>query len=150
MNLKSYSPKETKQLASRLALRINSPHKTALVLALSGDLGAGKTTFAQGLAETLGAKTRALSPTFVLMRKHEIKSKYHHALYHIDAYRFNSDKEVSALDLKKILRDGHNVVLVEWAERIKKAIPKDAIWIKFSHTKNGDERSINISDGTMN
>lgn len=150
MNLKSCSPKETRQLASRLALKINNPHKTALVLALSGDLGAGKTTFAQGLAESLGAKTRALSPTFVLMRKHTIKSKHYRALYHIDAYRLRSDKEALSLELKDILRDGRNIVLIEWAERIKKALPQDAIWIKFSHTKKGDERNIKILGGTMN
>ena len=144
MNLKSYSPRETKKLAAGLADKINKPHKAALVLALSGDLGAGKTTFVQGLAENLGAKTRALSPTFVLMRRHKVKSEHHPHLYHIDAYRLNSEKDAAVLKLKNIFRNNQNIVLIEWAERIKKIIPKGAIWIKFSHGENGNERNIEI------
>ncbi len=150
MNLKSYSPEETKKLAQGLALEINNYHKKALVLALVGDLGAGKTTFTQGLAKALGAKTEALSPTFVLMRKHKLEAKHYRALYHIDAYRLGSEKEALALGLRDILKDAHNIVVIEWADRIKKAIPKDAIWIKLSHAKNGEERNIKILGGVKN
>lgn len=110
---------ETQKLAEKLAVRLT--HRKPLVLALVGDLGAGKTTFVQGFAKGLGIKDKIISPTFVLIRQHR-------QLYHVDLYRIESFKE---LGLEELFSDKNNIVLIEWAEKAKNLIPKNAIWISF-------------------
>ncbi len=116
--------------------------RTAFVLGLEGDLGGGKTTFLQGFARGLGIKEKVLSPTFVLMKKFQIppyQSKHGtgqanpelQSFYHIDCYRIQESKEILDLGFKKMISDPLGIVAIEWADRIKKVLPKDAIWIKF-------------------
>jgi tRNA threonylcarbamoyladenosine biosynthesis protein TsaE len=107
------------------------------ILALTGNLGSGKTTFVQGLAEGLGIKSRIISPTFILMRK------YDKNFYHIDLYRLEEkvEQEVKNLGLEDIWTNPQNLVVIEWAEKIKNIIPKTAIWIKFENL-GGDKRRI--------
>jgi len=95
-------------------------------LALTGDLGSGKTTFVQGLAEGLGFAGRIISPTFILMRKYP-------GFYHVDLYRFeeNVAQEVENIGLTDIWGKDKNIVVIEWAEKIKDLIPPKANWIKF-------------------
>jgi tRNA threonylcarbamoyladenosine biosynthesis protein TsaE len=109
------------------------PQKT-LIICLSGNLGSGKTTFTQGLLKGLKVKGPYTSPTFVIMKK------YKDNIYHFDAYR------VSAIDIlnlgwNEIISDFKNIIIVEWAERVKKIIPKNALWIKFKWV-NEDKRKI--------
>ena len=115
----------------------------ALVLGLEGDLGGGKTIFLQGLAKGLGIRQKILSPTFVIMRKFKIplkeifrfparQAKFRfQTFYHIDCYRIQKPKEILDLEFKKILANPKNIIAIEWADRIKKIIPKDSVWIKF-------------------
>lgn len=107
--------------------------RKAFVLALRGDLGGGKTTFLQGFAKGLGIKERILSPTFVLMKRFPIKNKKSgfKNFYHFDCYRIKSHKDLSSLDFKKIISDPFNIVAIEWAERVKKALPSSASVLKF-------------------
>lgn len=138
---------ETKKIASRLAGEIaHIRSDRARVIALTGDLGAGKTTFAQGFAHALGVKDIIQSPTFVLMKIYSLKRKKDiKHLVHLDAYRMESVKEAEHLGLKEILKDKDAVILIEWAERIKKILPKDAMWIYFEHGKKANERGIKFT-----
>ena len=128
-----------------------SGRKGAVVLALRGDLGTGKTTFAQGFLKGLGVKKRVASPTFVIIRRralrrsHSARRKVFTNIFHIDAYRLKSAAHLAALGFKEILADPGNIVLIEWAERAKKTVPKRALWLTFLHGKRENERSIIIT-----
>lgn len=126
------------------------------VLALFGDLGAGKTTFVQGLAEGLGIKNRIISPTFIIMREYKLpyssseqsesRSKSSRQartirFYHIDLYRTESQKDIEGLGIQEILSDPENIVVIEWAEKMGNLLPKNAIKISFEYG-NDDERKI--------
>ena len=141
--------KETQKLAGELAKKLIKKNgaKSALVMALKGELGSGKTTFIKGFSKALGVKEKVLSPTFVLIHKHRISIKYKVSgikyLYHIDAYRLKSEKDLLKLGVKEIFTNPGNIVLIEWADRVKKTIPKNAVWIKFEHISN-NKRKITI------
>jgi tRNA threonylcarbamoyladenosine biosynthesis protein TsaE len=126
---------QTRKAGENLAKKISKGQKRskALVLALEGDLGGGKTTFLQGFAKGLGIRERVLSPTFVIMKRFPIKSKKlgFRDFYHLDCYRIKSPKDLSALNFKKIISDPLNIVAIEWSERIKKSIPPRAMRVKF-------------------
>lgn len=135
--------KATQKLGEELAKKITPGQ----VICLAGELGTGKTTFVQGLLKGLRVKGPHTSPTFLIMKqyhvtcnmKHETKKiKMLHApccmihdVYHIDAYRVK-EKDILNLGWKEIIQDKNNIIVVEWAERIKKIIPKNAKWINFS------------------
>lgn len=130
--------KETRGVARILAQEIiKKPLKIkhALIIGLQGELGAGKTTFVQAFAKGLGIKNKITSPTFVLIKKYG-------NFYHIDCYRMKSYKDILGLDFEEIALNPKNIILIEWAERIKKIL-KDAIWIKFEIISEG-ERKISI------
>jgi tRNA threonylcarbamoyladenosine biosynthesis protein TsaE len=148
--------RETQKVAAILAREClrGTGRERALVLGLVGDLGGGKTTFTAGFAKALGIKERVTSPTFVLMKKFKIsavvrknrKSQIlnHKLFIHIDAYRLESARELVLLGWKEMTLDPKNIIVVEWADKIKKILPKDAIVIKFKHLK-GDGREIIIN-----
>lgn len=140
------TPKETQKVAKMLAKEILSlgGRKKALVIALNGELGAGKTTFTQGLVVGLGIKEEISSPTFLIMKKielheHKLQTKNYKLktnfknLYHLDCYRLKNEKDLIDLGMEEILADPENIVLMEWAERVKKILTKDTIKINFKH-----------------
>ena len=141
---------QTKKLGEKLAQKILSisskkQRDRALVLALEGDLGGGKTTFLQGFAKGLEIKQKILSPTFVLMRKFQIpnyKQRFKN-FYHFDCYRVQKPKEILDLDFRQIISDKKNIVAVEWADKIKKILPRNIIEIKFEF-KSKNTRRISI------
>jgi len=160
---KTHSPKETQLYAKKLVEKIkkNILSHRALVFALLGNLGSGKTTFIQGFARALGIKRRLLSPTFLIIRSYKIPKKsknllpitrypllitHYSLLVHIDAYRIHHPKELLALDFQKIISNQKNIILIEWAEKIKKLLPKNTIQLKFEHGKKENERIIKISN----
>lgn len=106
------------------------------VVCLYGDLGSGKTTFTQGLAQGLGIKNKIISPTFIIVRNYDY-------FYHIDLYRIES---IDNLGLEEIINDKVNIVAIEWAEKLQKLIPKKRIDIKFSNVKNGRRILFNFID----
>ncbi len=101
----------------------------AVVVGLEGDLGSGKTTFLQGFAKGLGIKEKILSPTFVIMKRFKMPRGKN--FVHIDTYRINQPEEILEIGFKEIIENPKNIVAVEWPEKIKKYLPKDAIFIKF-------------------
>jgi tRNA threonylcarbamoyladenosine biosynthesis protein TsaE len=154
----SQSLKETQALA-RLFLKEFKNSDQPLILALSGNLGAGKTTFTQGLAKALGVKDRVVSPTFVVMKSflipggsrqvklgrragRDLAISGKHFLWHIDCWRLDQS-DFEYLGLKEILENQENIVCLEWAERVKKLLPRNAILLKFEHL-GGNKRKIMI------
>ncbi len=129
----SYSVSQTKNLAKRLARKILkiSLRKKAIIIALEGELGSGKTTFLQGFAQGLGIKNKILSPTFVIMKKFQVPSSKFQWFYHIDCYRIKKPKEILDLGFKKNITNLQNIVAVEWADKIQEILPKDTMILKF-------------------
>ncbi len=142
----SHSARETKIFAESLAQKLihTGKDKRAVVLGLVGNLGSGKTTFTQGLIKGFGVQKRVLSPTFVILKRFcPSKRSGVQNVYHIDAYRIHR-KDLLDLGWEKIV-SGHNVVIIEWADRIRSALPQHTVWIYFKHGKTGDERYIIIN-----
>lgn len=131
------SEAQTKKVAKLLAQEIFgslAPKNHAWVIGLEGELGSGKTKFVQGFATGLGIQGRLTSPTFVLIKKYKIPGyglRVTSYLFHIDCYRLNKPKDLLDLDFKEIISNAKNIVLIEWAEKVRKILPKDAVRIKF-------------------
>jgi len=122
---------ETKELARKLAQRLIGGE----VICLVGELGSGKTTFVQGLAEGLGIEAPIISPTFTIVREYFGRL----SLFHIDAYRLNGlsvDEIQKQIGLWDYMERG-GVVAIEWADLIADALPSERLDIIFSHTENG-------------
>lgn len=117
----SNSEEETKSIAAKLA-----KESKCNIFALTGELGAGKTTFVQGFAKGLGIKDKIISPTFVLIRQHPIPDTKK-VLYHIDLYRLTNLQD---LGLQEIWSDPNNIVLIEWTEKLTE-LPKGTIQISI-------------------
>lgn len=115
----------------------------AIVLALEGELGSGKTTFTQGLASGLGVKGRVLSPTFLVVKEFELPHTNKTMLYHIDCYRLESTQELLDLGFKSIITNPKHIVIIEWADRVKEILPKDTKWIRFS-LAGEDKRDVDV------
>ena len=138
-NYLTNSEQETKKLAKNLAKKMPSG-----VVALSGELGAGKTTFVQGFAKGLGVTDKIISPTFVLIRQHKIP-KTKKILYHIDLYRIEDTLNIDKLGIKELIDNPLNIVIIEWAEKIKSRLPKNTVKISFKIV-GGDIRKITLSN----
>lgn len=140
----SSSSEQTKNLGALLAADLPVSGRLATVIALQGDLGAGKTTFVQGFLRGLGISSRITSPTFVLMKRYKVKNKRLGIkdVFHMDWYRMRSESELQALGYNELLRDPQNVILIEWPERIPAALPPNTIRISFEHGHTEKERKI--------
>lgn len=125
----THSENATKELAKKIAKK--NSHG---VIALTGELGAGKTTFVQGFAQGLGIGDKIISPTFILIRHHKIP-KTKKTLYHIDLYRLQNPQDLTGLGLAEILSNPENIVLIEWAEKAKKLLPKNATKINIERLR---------------
>ena len=122
-------PSIAKNVADTLA---SSYSRTAKVLFLEGDLGAGKTTFTKALAEVLGiTKDDVHSPTFILKKEYRGTHDFFKKLIHIDAYRFESGDEVKVLKLHQDLTDPHTLIVIEWPSKMAGTINED-MTISFS------------------
>ena len=139
------SAKQTQKIAAKISREILKlkPNKKAAVIGLIGELGSGKTVFAKGFAEGLGLKQNITSPTFVLEKVYELAKKHRHFI-HIDAYRLKNSKDLIDLGFKNLIRDPKNIILIEWADRVKNVLPKNCLKIKFEH-KDKNKRKIWIS-----
>ena len=129
------SSKETKKAGMALGQILGREplSNKALVVALEGDLGSGKTTFIQGLAQGLKVKENILSPTFVIQKDFLLKLKNFKNLYHIDAYRLKNPEELLELGFKDLIKNPENLIVIEWADKIKKILPKNILRIKFEN-----------------
>lgn len=125
--------KRTEKLGEEIGRKILKEKlgKIAKIVALEGDLGGGKTTFLKGFAKGLGIKEKILSPTFVIAKRFEVSGSRFQYFYHIDCYRIEKPREILDLGFREIIKDPKNIVAIEWADKIKKILPKEVIKIKF-------------------
>ncbi len=143
---------QTKKLGRLLAEELRGGE----IICLSGDLGAGKTTFTQGLLQGLKIKGPYTSPTFAILKEYRIKKRTNskdsmthdscsmiHAVYHMDAYRIAS-KDLLELGFKDFAGKENSITIIEWPEKVKKIIPTSAVWINFEWLSD-KERKINIT-----
>jgi len=116
----------------------------AVVVALQGDLGAGKTTLTQHIARIFGIKKNITSPTFVIEKVYNIskltQSKFS-KLVHIDAYRLQDKSELTTFGWSELVNNSQNIIFVEWPENISIILPKNTIWVTLAHI---DKESRNI------
>lgn len=140
----SETQKEAKNFIRQILIN-SQKRERALIIALEGDLGSGKTTFAQGLAKGLGVKEQITSPTFVLIKRHPLKfqdSRFKfQEFYHIDCYRIEKFWQLQELGFEEIINNPQNIVAIEWPEKISEILPRGAIKIKFEFI-NEDKRKI--------
>ena len=121
----SRSPEQTRRIGKRVGGALQSGD----VICLQGDLGAGKTTFVQGIAQGWGSLDSVSSPTFILVNVYRRADQSQ--LFHMDAYRLDSTPEAEELDLDSMLADG--ALIIEWPERMAELIPSERLWIKLEH-----------------
>lgn len=123
MEFISRSPEQTRRVGMRLGALLHAGD----VICLAGELGAGKTTFVQGIAAGWGSLDAVSSPSFVLVNVY--RGPYGQALYHLDAYRLEGPDEAWELDLEPMLDGGP--LVIEWADRIQPALPEGCMWVKM-------------------
>ena len=128
----SRSPDQTRRIGMRLGSLLNN----GSLICLQGDLGAGKTTLVQGLAQGWGSLDPVSSPTFIIVNTY--RRPDNSQLYHMDAYRLESAPEAAELDLDEMLSRGS--LLLEWPERIENILPVDKLWISLEYVADEHRR----------
>jgi len=124
----SHSPEQTRRIGARLGALLQAGD----VVALEGELGTGKTCLTQGVGQGLGIDESITSPTFTLVAEHHPADPAP-ALYHIDTYRLgDAVAEILALGLDDYLL-GDGICVIEWADRIEKALPAKRLWVTLRH-----------------
>jgi tRNA threonylcarbamoyladenosine biosynthesis protein TsaE len=130
--IRTDSAVETYELGVRLGRLLHAGD----MLALQGDLGAGKTTLTQGVARGLGVETYVRSPTFTLVNEYDLPSGAR--LFHIDGYRLGETMaeamlEAGSFGLDEVLDDPDAIVIIEWAERLADLLPSDRLEVALDH-----------------
>ena len=125
MDFFSRSPEQTR----RLGVRLGGALQAGDVICLQGDLGAGKTTFVQGIAQGWGSRDSVSSPTFIIVNVYRRGDEAQ--LFHMDAYRLDSAPEAEELDLDSMLTQGP--LLIEWPDRMNGLVPGERLWVQFEH-----------------
>lgn len=137
MLFETHSEVETWEVAKQFAATL----KSGDVVCLEGDLGAGKTTFTQGLCAALGAKRAVTSPTFCIVSEHPADR---FLVVHMDLYRLHDEEDVLQIGWEDYLAQGA-VLVVEWPDRAGSLIPSDAKHIHFSYGEDGISRTISLT-----
>ena len=131
--------KETKQFAKEFVQTLHGGE----VVILSGELGAGKTTFVRLVADILGAKHQVNSPTFTLLQHYPTKDKNIKTIHHLDLYRLEKEQELEALGLEELLGQPNTVTFIEWGEKYQNFFNVyNPIVLLFSHGQKATERII--------
>lgn len=133
MTITTTSARETEALGRRLGALLRSGD----VIALSGDLGAGKTALAHGIAEGVGASGYVASPTFTLVREYSGPVP----IYHVDLYRLDTPQQIEDIGLDEML-ERPGIVVIEWAEKADRWLPKEHLWVTIRFMDDGDTRQI--------
>ena len=133
MDFFSRSPEQTR----RVGVRLGGALQAGDVICLQGELGAGKTTFVQGVAEGWGSRDSVSSPTFIIVNVY--RGVGEKQLFHMDAYRLDSTSEAEELDLDSMLSRGP--LIIEWPERMERLIPRQRLLIQFEYM-NQEEREM--------
>ncbi|MCJ7694556.1 MAG: tRNA (adenosine(37)-N6)-threonylcarbamoyltransferase complex ATPase subunit type 1 TsaE [Anaerolineaceae bacterium] len=122
----SHSPEQTR----RVGIRLGGLLKPGDVVCLEGNLGAGKTTLVQGIAQGWGSLDAVSSPTYVIVN--EYRRPENEQLFHADAYRLSNSLDAEILDFDRMLQFG--ALVLEWPERIKEILPESNLWIQMKWT----------------
>ncbi|MCL6638486.1 MAG: tRNA (adenosine(37)-N6)-threonylcarbamoyltransferase complex ATPase subunit type 1 TsaE [Firmicutes bacterium] len=130
MVIKTYSPEETARLGEALAPFLEPGD----LVCLNGDLGAGKTAFARGVARGLGVKGHVTSPTFTLINEYQGRLP----LYHMDVYRLEDAGEMEDLGYEEYFY-GDGVTLIEWAEKVTDVLPEERLEIYLGGGAGGSD-----------
>ena len=130
------SPAETEALGRRLGGWLRAGD----VVALSGDLGAGKTVLARGIAAGAGASGYVASPTFTLVREYRGPT----TVYHVDLYRLDRPQQLDDLGLDEIL-DGAGIVVIEWAEKASLLLPPEHLWVTIRFVDGDEARELQFT-----
>ncbi len=133
MDFFSRGPEQTR----RIGLRLGGALQVGDVICLQGNLGAGKTTFVQGIAQGWGSLDSVSSPTFIIVNMYRRGDEAR--LFHMDAYRLDSTPEAEELDLDSMLAQGP--LLVEWPERMNGLVPDERLWVSLEYI-NEEEREM--------
>lgn len=146
MTYTTHSADETQAIAKKISSNLTG----GAVILLSGDLGAGKTTFVQGFAEAFGITDPVRSPTFIIRQDFAVKNNSAIArLVHIDLYRLNESSDLSTIDLDEVLTDPNTVTLVEWPERAGDYPWPPHIRIAFAHGAEPTTRTITVTSPAL-
>lgn len=121
----------------RLGMRLGALLQAGDVICLVGELGSGKTTLVQGIASGWGSLDPATSPSFVLVNVYQ--GPEDQQLYHLDAFRLSNAREAEDLDLDAILESG--LLVIEWADRIREALPPEHLWVTL-HWIDDEQRDL--------
>jgi len=149
------SPEETKALAARLLQALAARpgiRATSTIVALQGNLGAGKTVFVKGVAQALGVPDEVTSPTFVIEKLYRLpEGAAWKQLVHIDAYRLEGEGELKTIGWHDLATDPGNLIMLEWPEQVGMGVPERAVWIEFEaqdeHTRT-IKTGIDLPEGT--
>jgi tRNA threonylcarbamoyladenosine biosynthesis protein TsaE len=129
-----------------LAVAIQSKKENrATIIALSGDLGAGKTTLVQSLAKQLGITEHLQSPTFVILKSYQLSATSYKLFTHIDAYRLNSKEELEKLNWQEYANNPDNLICIEWPEQVEGLLSEDILCVSLEHVSE-QERKIKIGN----
>ena len=131
----SHSPEQTR----RVGIRLGSLLQVGDIICLEGDLGSGKTTLVQGIAQGWGSANKVTSPTYVIVNEYVRPGG--NTLFHCDAYGLQPENPLDSaiIDLDRVLSGG--VLVIEWAERMKTSLPKENLWIQMDWI-NPDQRHL--------
>ena len=138
----SHSDAETKKIAGDFAATL----RPGDIVTLTGDLGAGKTTFTKGLAKGLGVQKEIVSPTFTIMNVLPADKNGITTLVHLDTYRLNDPAELEPIGITDYLAAADTVCVIEWPELAKKLLNKKIISITITHGDTPNERKITIQE----
>jgi tRNA threonylcarbamoyladenosine biosynthesis protein TsaE len=131
--------------AKEMLSKISAKTDGAYTVFLSGDLGSGKTTTTKAIAHELGIQEDITSPTFVILKRYEVKNGEFKNLIHIDAYRLKGYVELQKIKFEEYVRDAGNLVLIEWPEMVESESLKPDMTLAFSHGEKEGERTVEIS-----
>ncbi len=141
----SRNTQDTHKIAQEFLNTIQYHTGKSCVVALQGDLGAGKTAFTQEVGKILGVKENMHSPTFVIEKIYAIDFKNFKRLIHIDAYRLEKDSELLHIGWEEIIKEPENLIFLEWPENVSGIVPEDAKRIYFKFI-NEDTREIDYEN----
>ncbi len=134
-----FKENQKRQISEKILNKVSkTKNKKAKVIALSGELGAGKTTLTKEIGKLLEIKNVIISPTFVIMKIYQTGegSKYYSQfkkLIHIDAYRLDDPLELLKFGWGEMVDDKNNLIILEWPERVMGSTDKETFWVKLKH-----------------
>jgi len=126
--------------AASFVAGLHPAKESATLVTLEGELGAGKTAFVKAAAKALRVDELVTSPTFVLEKIYQLASQPFARLVHIDAYRFDKGSDLAPLGFNELMKDTHNLVMLEWPERVRGALPKPAHALMLTTLPDGSRK----------